>query len=328
MPLHLFIDTNILLSFFHLSSDDLEELRKLVALIRNQAIRLHLPDHVKDEFSRNRENKILDALKRLQDQKLNLQFPQFCKDYPEYEVLRDAQRAYETAHTALLTKLRADIASEGLKADLVIRELFASAAPHPISQQAYACARYRVDVGNPPGKNGSLGDALNWEVLLENVPQGEDLWFVTEDGDYASPLDANSFQRFLLDEWHAKKSSRLVFHRRLSAFFKEKYPQIEIATGVEKEIAIAELASSWSYANTHTAVAKLEQFADFTPAQATAIAAAAVSNSQIYWIIEDEDVKQLLLRILSHHGASIDPAVRDALREKLAEGTGASASSA
>jgi predicted nucleic acid-binding protein len=32
----LFVDTNVLLSFFHLTSEDLEELRKLVALIDNE----------------------------------------------------------------------------------------------------------------------------------------------------------------------------------------------------------------------------------------------------------------------------------------------------
>jgi predicted nucleic acid-binding protein len=50
----LFTDTNILLSFYHLSSDDLEELRKLIVLIDNKQIVLVLTDQVKDEFFRNR----------------------------------------------------------------------------------------------------------------------------------------------------------------------------------------------------------------------------------------------------------------------------------
>ena len=61
----LFIDTNILLSFYHLSSDDLEELRKLIALIDTGQITLVVTEQVKDEFFRNRGAKIADAMKEL-----------------------------------------------------------------------------------------------------------------------------------------------------------------------------------------------------------------------------------------------------------------------
>jgi hypothetical protein len=73
--INLFIDTNVLLSFYHLTNDDLEELSKLAVLLRNRQVQLFLPEQVADEFRRNRENKIADSLKRLRDQKLNLQFP-------------------------------------------------------------------------------------------------------------------------------------------------------------------------------------------------------------------------------------------------------------
>ncbi|MEQ1761458.1 MAG: PIN domain-containing protein [Vicinamibacterales bacterium] len=80
-PLNLFIDTNVFLSFFHLTSEDLEELRKLSALVKDKRVTLWLPEQVIHEFRRNREGKIQDALKQLRDQRLNLQFPSICKDY-------------------------------------------------------------------------------------------------------------------------------------------------------------------------------------------------------------------------------------------------------
>ena len=89
--MNLFIDTNVLLSFYHLASDDLEELRKLSVLIDKDKIKLLLPRQVVNEFRRNRENKIADALKGLKGQNLKLQFPQICKDYPEYKDLRRQQ---------------------------------------------------------------------------------------------------------------------------------------------------------------------------------------------------------------------------------------------
>ena len=60
--MNIFIDTNVYLSFYHLSSDDLEELKKLVVLAREGKVVLLLPEQVIDEFRRNRAAKIADAL--------------------------------------------------------------------------------------------------------------------------------------------------------------------------------------------------------------------------------------------------------------------------
>src|SRR3982751_4379769 len=110
--MNLFIDTNVFLSFFHLSSDDLEELRKLAALLRAQQAKLWLPEQVNDEFFRNRDTKIADALKRLREAKLNLSYPKMCKDYPEYDILRTLERSFQTGLTALQRQIQSD-ATEG-----------------------------------------------------------------------------------------------------------------------------------------------------------------------------------------------------------------------
>ena len=52
--MNLFIDTNIFLSFFHFTKDDLEEIRKLEVLIDKKEVVLWLPEQVQDEFHRNR----------------------------------------------------------------------------------------------------------------------------------------------------------------------------------------------------------------------------------------------------------------------------------
>ena len=88
----LFIDTNVILSFYHLTSDDLEELRKLTVLLQRKRVKLSLTDQVVSEFRRNRENKISEAIKALREQCLNLQFPQLCKDYSEYGHFRKRKR--------------------------------------------------------------------------------------------------------------------------------------------------------------------------------------------------------------------------------------------
>jgi predicted nucleic acid-binding protein len=219
--MYLFIDTNIFLSFYHYTSDDLEELRKLIVLLDQRKVGLILPEQVVTEFVRNRESKISDALKRLKDQKLNLQFPQLCKDYPMYARLRELQREYDKVQSELLDALSHDIGRETLKADDITRELFGLATHIPTRPRLIEAARLRCDLGNPPGKSGSLGDAINWESILEGSPVGEDIFFVTDDKDYCSPLDERHFNLFLSREWHRINKSHLLFYSKLSALFGE-----------------------------------------------------------------------------------------------------------
>jgi predicted nucleic acid-binding protein len=55
--MQLFIDTNILLSFYALNQEDLAELNKLIEAIDKQQITLLFTDQIFDEFYRNREQR-------------------------------------------------------------------------------------------------------------------------------------------------------------------------------------------------------------------------------------------------------------------------------
>ena len=55
----------------------------------------------------------------------------------------------------------------------------------------------RARLGNPPGKNETVGDAMNWETLLITVPDGTALYLVSEDKDYRSHLSEGVFNEFL-----------------------------------------------------------------------------------------------------------------------------------
>ena len=175
----------------------------------------------------------------------------------------------------------------------------------------------RLEIGNPPGKRGSLGDALNWEALLQSVPDGEDLYFISDDKDFASPIDRDAFNAFLLDEWAKIKNSNLVFYRNLSAFFKEHFPNISLASELEKDILIRKLANSGSFAETHEIIAKLNKYTEFTIAQINAIVEATISNNQVYWIIGDSDIKGFLLNVIKGKEDQIDPENLDLLMQLL-----------
>lgn len=317
MALNLFIDTNVLLSFYHFSGEDLEELKKLAALLKSGHVRLFIPAQVVDEFRRNREVKIADALRGLREQKLPAQFPRFCQDYAEFAAMRDLQKEYEKAHSALLQKTLADASGGSLKADAIIEELFALGDRVACDAPLVDRARARMAIGNPPGKNGSLGDAVNWECLLEAVPDTESLHFVTDDGDYASPLDRDVFRPFLSDEWATRKSSALISYHRLSAFFATHFPQIKLASEIEKELLIQELAQSGGFTRTHILVGRLRNFGEFTADQANAILAAAANNTQVGWIASDWDVRELMKSAISGNEAALDQALLEEVTELM-----------
>jgi predicted nucleic acid-binding protein len=313
--MNLFIDTNIFLSFFHLSSDDLQELKKLAVLVRTKKIVLHLTEQVTIEFRRNRALKIADALKRLHEQRTTFQFPQFCKDYEQYGLIRKSLKETQQALSTLLAKVEEDISYERLKADEIIKEIFDSVGPIATTEPILNAARKRIEIGNPPGKDNSLGDAINWEALLSVVPNNQDLVLVTDDKDYISPLNDSELNPFLLSEWSARKNSQIRFYRRLSAMLGDLFPDIKLETELEKEELIREFAASPNFASTHIAIAKLSKYSDFSTLQINEIVAAVITNSQISWIIADEDVSKFIANVIRGREQIIDAHNHKALLE-------------
>jgi hypothetical protein len=304
--MQLFIDTNILLSFYSLNQEDLSELTKLADLIAQQHITLLLTDQIIDEFNRNREQRIDGAVKSLRAQTFNPQFPQLCEDYPEVDLVRDAIKHYEQAHIALTSKIIADIKSKNLKADRLIQSFFALGKKLPVNSQILDRARLRMGVGNPPGKNSSLGDAINWECLLAEIPAGVDLFFVTGDKDYCSPLNEEEFSDFLQTEWYNRKQNQIHFYKRLSGFCKEQFPEITLASIRDKEFLIRDLVNSQSIDDTQKAIAKLTYYKEFTAIQVNTIVTAAISNRQIIWSIDNDLVKNFLSSLVINHLQYLD----------------------
>jgi predicted nucleic acid-binding protein len=315
--MQLFIDTNILLSFYSLNQDDLAELHKIIEAIEKQQITLLLTDQIINEFYRNREQRIDGAIKSFRAQTFNPQFPQLCEDYPEIDLLRESLKRHEQAHAALIAKILVDIQTKTLKADLIIQALFRLGTQLSPDLQTIEQARLRMSVGNPPGKNNSLGDAINWESLLNQTPTGEDLYFITGDKDYCSALNDDEFSDFLLTEWDRRKQTKIHFYKRLSSFCKEQFPEITIASARDKDFLIRDLVNSQSIVNTQAAIAKLSYYTEFTAAQVNSIVGAAISNRQVGWSIEDDHVKSFLRSIVTNNEQYLDAASLAAIMELL-----------
>ncbi|WP_354133738.1 PIN domain-containing protein [Bradyrhizobium sp. S3.9.1] len=152
----LFIDTNVLLSFYHLTSEDIEELKKLVALVESKDIELIVPKQVENEFWRNRGAKIVDAMKKLREAKFNASFPSFSKDYGEYAEIREFLKKADKLHADLVSKITTDAKKMSLAADEIVTGLFKKATKPAFVQEHYLSALMRTRLGNPPGKDESV----------------------------------------------------------------------------------------------------------------------------------------------------------------------------
>jgi hypothetical protein len=133
---------------------------------------------------------------------------------------------------------------------------------------------------------------------LEEVPDGEDLYFISDDADYFSLLVQGTLDPYLAEEWKVRKESAIHPHDRISSLFRDHFPNIRLASELEKDLLIQQLASSSSFSNTHNIISKLSRYSQFTPPQVNEIVVAAISNDQIYWIARDSDVHKFLSSIV------------------------------
>lgn len=287
----LFIDSNIFLSFYEFTSEDLTELDKLCRLIENKEMDLLLPQQVVDETWRKREETIDRSFTGFR-KRLSLSFPSYCKNHNHYDSMRKYQQKLQDLHAEMVKDLERDIEKQQLAADSLLQKLFGLATKLGRTHQLIESARQRVELGNPPGKRGSIGDALNWEALLSEVPTGETLSLISGDSDFASPLAKEHLRDFLRQEWSDRKNSELHFYRTLSTFFSKQSANINLKTETEKDGLIQDLTNSISFRMTHALIASLSEYEGFTQKQVEDLVDAVLTNSQVGRILEDEDIME------------------------------------
>lgn len=289
--MNLFIDTNVLLDFFRMSSGDLEEIRKVVRLSVNSKITLLVSDFVMDEFNRNREGVIAQSISQFQKNKLELHRPNIIRAHPESLQLEQIQKQFQELVKTLSNRAATEAHEKNTKADLVIGELFNSSKICNVGSDIIDKAIRRVTLGSPPGKEGSYGDAIHWEWLLYHVSNGEELHLISRDGDFESAISEGVLASYLDSEWSSIKGSKCTLYRSLAEFLKAHFADIKLADEIDKLIAIERLETSPNFATTHNALSQLNRIDDYTPQELHRLITAYTSNNQIHWIIGDTDVK-------------------------------------
>ena len=229
--INLFIDSNIWLSLYHFTSDDLTQFGKLKNYI-GSSVKLLIPQQVCDEVLRNREVKLKDALKSFNMG--DISFPAFCKEYKEYESFSRDYKSLKQRFDKWKQTINEDIKKKHLPADELIEGLFAMSEIIPCEEYV-GKAYMRFNVGNPPGKGNSYGDAINWECLLDVVPNGEDIYIVSSDKDYRSLLFDSMLNPFLSNEWKRNKGGNVFFYTKLVFFLSKHLTDIKLKADFDKD---------------------------------------------------------------------------------------------
>jgi predicted nucleic acid-binding protein len=294
--MHVFIDTNILLTFFHFSKDDLDALNNVFASHKHGSATVYLTEQVRDEFRRNREAKIKDALKRFTSMTFAPQLPSFMRAYEEFELIGKLANELQEKAKAIAAKADKDITKQALLADQLIKEIFGKSEIIEVTDAVFMHAVRRNRLGNPPGKVNSIGDAINWILLMSKVPNTEDIHIISEDGDFYSQLDESRAHPFLEQEWEEAKKSRMHVYRTLSDFLKKNFDGVAFSFDKNKDALIDKLSDSGSFAMTHGLIENLESHGYFSLREVERVLEAAVSNDQVGLIVTDKDVSDFLNR--------------------------------
>lgn len=291
---NLFIDTNIWLSLYHFTENDLSQFEKLKSYI-GESINLILTRQVYDEIVRNRENKLKSALSDFTIKAP--QYPAFAKGYGEYEIFCKEMKSIIQKYKDWKNKIDEDILKHELPADLTIKAFFNEEnliECNEVIESAYN--RYKK--GNPPGKDNKYGDAINWECLLKYVPDNGDIYFISSDKDYKSIINEKAFNPFLESEWKIKKHGDVYFYPSLVGFLNEHTENIKLETEVKKQELIDALKESCNFQNTHGIVAMLRKYSGWTYDQIEELCNCVEENDQVGWILFDYDVEEFYTELL------------------------------
>lgn len=288
--LHVFIDPSVLLRFYAYSDDTLNEVEKLTALASAGAVTIYCTDQSLDEHARNRDKELSETIKKLSLFSAPVQIPRFAEHREQVKQYRAAVLEARAAHQNLLDIITKDVNEGNLRADHIIDALFGASKNLRRTNSVITEAQLRNELASPPGKKDSLGDQINWEILLRGVPDGEDLHVISRDLDYFGVNDSTP-NFFLSREWKTKKAGTLYVYQGLAPFAKQHFPDIKFPEDAVKVTAIKDLVTSKSFSQTHKQIAILQQLKDkITLEEASVIFEAFASSSQIHGIQSDADV--------------------------------------
>lgn len=235
--MNLFIDANIYLNYFRMSSENTGSLGVLLKILKTKkSLRLLLPEQTLQEYSRNRSNIVNETKLALKEQKnFKSVLPPIVRNWSEAKKIKKLFKELNFCYEKIIKRHDGELKNEDSKLDKVISEIFDKAIKVSEEKDIIDKAFYRMLKGNPPGKKDSYGDAIIWESIL-NKWINESLAIITNDKDWLEKYDKENLNRFLFKEWQKKTKKRIKVYSSLGKFINdfERKPTIKKET-IERE---------------------------------------------------------------------------------------------
>ena len=241
------IDTNIFHDFYRSKNESLIILDKL---IENSAD-IIITEQIINEFYRNR-TKLLREVKKIFDKESNVEniSSSFLNSLPGYSSFIASHGQYKKKRNDI--KLEIDKIITHISSDPVANEFkrlvdkkLTTEGIWITSNTAVEKAKRRKLLGNPPSSDKySIGDEINWEIILEN--RNEDIVIVGRDKTY------NDNFEFLKYEFH-KETGKFInlLTTRISAAFQfvgKDVAQLEKLENIQLE-ELKEYSDYWKHLN-------------------------------------------------------------------------------
>lgn len=305
--MHIFIDANILVSFFEIKPGSLSDLEKLISVVKLGKASLWLPEQTKREFWRNRDKNIKKSVQEFEQGQSLGNAPLLVRENPQFDDLVKKAKEVDEIKRTIAKAIKGEIDGQATYADNIIRKLFEISKPiNTDDDEIFNAAWRRAQCHLPPGKNDDIGDRLCWVGLLKTLPDAAELHIVSDDTDYKNEGFSDRVRPYLEYEWKQKKNGEARLWERISQFLSAKFPDAENAIEMEKLILAKSLKDSFNYANTHQVIAQLLALGNFNSEQLRLISEAIIENSQVRDIRLDADVKNFYLGFIESHKDKLD----------------------
>jgi PIN domain len=191
----IFVDTNIFLDFYRATGSANFRLLDRIKQVKERLIISH---QVEMEFRKNRQNLISDAVAKLRFGWPS-EIPALFVDTEELKELTDATKVVDEKLQVLRDRLTGALS---LPVDDPVHksaiEVFSLDSPFNLTRtkevynRILRHARRRFSLGYPPrkGKDDSMGDAVNWEWIIECASTSKrSVIIVSRDNDYGLTFD-------------------------------------------------------------------------------------------------------------------------------------------
>ncbi|ANF50279.1 hypothetical protein A0O34_07010 [Chryseobacterium glaciei] len=223
----LLIDTNIYLDFYRSNKDSIQ----LLSELSKHFDKIVLTDQIVMEFERNREV-VIKALKKSFESESDLEniSSAYLQNLPEFAALVSAQKDYRKRRNDVIAAI--DTILESPEKDPVyaffadmVSECRKNNAILNTTDEIIQKAQKRKLVGNPPTSSGfSIGDEINWEIVLTNVK--ENIILIGRDNTYTTNFS------FLKRDFHLNTGCLIT---KLTNSITEALKEIGIAMTAELE---------------------------------------------------------------------------------------------